>query len=442
MRSLRWRVAYNRARARAIERRREECARDSTYLAGTGSVYGAARMAIRLPCDTAKLSRSPDLPASIFDAGDQLFSEADRDQLLEGLDFALQPGWGPQRPVLHTGLDLMRYNRIEGLSVGGSVTSVLGKGYTAQALARANTGALILDGELSLSRSNGRADVRMTGFHRLAVANDDWGAPLSFGASLANVLYARDEGFYYRTWGAEIGGSRDAPGPLSGARMRWRLFGEKHFTAGTAPNATFSVGKLLADAAFTDNIEATRLFTAGASAELARSFGVNPRGFRFDARARGESGVLLDRADALDDGGYGRLMLDGTLSRPVGGFGFAITGAAGSSAGDLPIQRAFFLGGLHTVRGQFARPAGAGYIGDTFWLGRVELARSAMTFRPTLFYDAGWAGSRDALSNMGRPLSGAGAGLSFLDGLFRIDVSRGIHPETRWRGDLYLGARF
>ena len=33
-------------------------------------------------------------------------------------------------------------------------------------------------------------------------------------------------------------------------------------------------------------------------------------------------------------------------------------------------------------------------------------------------------------------------GVSFLDGLFRVDVSRGIWPERRWRTDIYLGARF
>jgi hypothetical protein len=33
-------------------------------------------------------------------------------------------------------------------------------------------------------------------------------------------------------------------------------------------------------------------------------------------------------------------------------------------------------------------------------------------------------------------------GFSLLDGLFRIDVARGIWPERRWRADLYLEARF
>jgi hypothetical protein len=62
--------------------------------------------------------------------------------------------------------------------------------------------------------------------------------------------------------------------------------------------------------------------------------------------------------------------------------------------------------------------------------------------RPAVFYDLGWAGPRADFAHRGRPLSGAGVGVSLLDGLVRIDVARGIWPEKRWRADLYLEARF
>jgi hypothetical protein len=62
--------------------------------------------------------------------------------------------------------------------------------------------------------------------------------------------------------------------------------------------------------------------------------------------------------------------------------------------------------------------------------------------RPTLFYDMGWAGSRLNFARPGRPMSGAGVGLSLLDGIARIDVARGIWPEHRWRVDFSLDARF
>jgi hypothetical protein len=441
VRYTRERAAYARARARLIERRRTECATDSTYFAGVRTVLGAYRMAIRLPCKTDKLATSSDLPPDIFGAGEQMFTTADRDQLLEGLDFGLQPGWAPQPPQLHMGLDLLRYNRIEGLSVGASLTSVLGRGYTAQAIGRFGVADQIPNGEVTLSRSNGRSTVGARAFHRFSVANDDWGNPLSFGASVSSLLFGRDEGFYYRSWGGEFFGERAAPGPLSGAQMRWRVFGERQYGAGVRPNSHLSFAQLVADRYFVDNIPAVQLVAVGAGTELARSFGANPRALRFDARARGE-GAVTERSDSLGMTGYARLVLDGTLARPLAGLAWSLTGAAGSSIGDLPPQRAFFIGGVQTVRGQFARPAGAGRVGDTFWLSRLEVARGVMALRPALFYDIGWAGARDSLNAMGRPMSGAGIGASVLDGLFRLDVSRGIFPERRWRTDLYIGARF
>jgi hypothetical protein len=441
-RKLTRQAGWSRSLGVRIARRREGCARDSTYFAGISSRYdGALRMAIRMPCDTSRLATSPDLPGSIFEPGEENFGTAERDELLKELDFSLQPGWAPQAPVLHTGLDLVRYNRVEGLSIGGSATSVLGRGYTAQAIGRIGTGDWVPNGDLSISRSNGRADLRLGVFHRLGVANDDWGAPLSFGASVANLLYARDEGFYYRTFGAELSGTRDAPGPLGGATLLWRMFVERQRTAGREPNTQASLGDLLGNARFERNINAAPLTAVGAAGDLARTFGADPSGFRLDARLRGE-GAFTDRADSVGTTGYGRLAIDATLSRGLGRFAAALTGAAGAAAGDLPPQRAFYVGGLHTVRGQFARPEGAGRVGDAFWLARAELGLGLVAARPALFYDVGWAGPRADFAQPGRPLSGAGVGVSFLDGLVRIDVARGIWPEQRWRADLYLEARF
>jgi hemolysin activation/secretion protein len=116
----------------------------------------------------------------------------------------------------------------------------------------------------------------------------------------------------------------------------------------------------------------------------------------------------------------------------------SLTGAAGSSAGALPAQRHFFLGGLQTVRGQ---TAGTGF-GESFWMSRLELGTNRTGVRPVVFGDLGWAGPRDGWSEIGRPLSGVGVGASFLDGMIRLDLARGIHPRWQTRLDLYLEARF
>jgi hypothetical protein len=42
----------------------------------------------------------------------------------------------------------------------------------------------------------------------------------------------------------------------------------------------------------------------------------------------------------------------------------------------------------------------------------------------------------------GRPMSGVGAGVSFIDGLIRFDLAKGIYPREKWRFYGYLEAKF
>ena len=429
------------ALARRILRRREACKTDSTYVSGSTSRYdGALRIAVRMPCDERQLEHSPDLPGSVYDANEELFGSSDRAALLQSLDLSLQPGWGPMRPQLLTGLAYMRYNRIEALSLGASASTTLGLGYSAQAIARFGFGDRIPNGDLLFTRSNGRTDVRFGAFKRLAVANDDWGAPLSFGASLSNLLYARDEGFYYRASGFELVQTNDIASNFGGLTTTYRLFVERQRSAGTQPRTQVSFGNLFGNPRFGRNIDAVPVNAFGASTEFSRTFGEDPRGLRLAARLRTE-GAYLERPDSLGEAGYGRGVFDATLTRNFGRFAASVTGVGGGAVGHLPSQRAFYLGGLQTVRGQAASPDEPGHVGDRFWLARTEvgLGRSP-AFRPSFFYDAGWAGPHQ--DQPGRPLSGAGAGLSILDGVLRFDVARGIWPEQKWRVYAYFGARF
>ena len=434
---------YYAAQARLVLRRREACAHDSTYVSGTTTRFdGAVRVAVRMPCNPERLANSPDLPGSIYEPGETLFDSADRDALLGALGLSLQPGWGPLKPQFFTGLSYMRYNRIESFSIGGAMTETLGAGYKADAVARYGFGDRTPNGELSLSRSNGRTDVRVGVFKRLSVANDDWGDPLSVSSSIGNLISARDEGFYYRSWGAELAGVHEVPGRLGSAAVRWRLFAEQQHSAGTQPNTQASLGDLWGNPRFGPNIDATALTAIGGGADVGRAFGLDPTAFHLTTRVRLE-GAFTHRADSLGNTSYGRSLVEATLSRSLGWLATSLTGATGVGVGDLPIQRAFYVGGLQTVRGQSARLDGTARVGDTFWLGRAELGlgRSA-AFRPAVFYDVGWAGDRRDYTTPGRPLSGAGAGLSMLEGLFRVDVARGIWPERDWKVYAYLGARF
>jgi hypothetical protein len=447
-RTTRSRAVGQRRQAASLARRELQCARGGIYDAGATTRHeGTLRVAVRMPCDAASLATSPDLPKSIYDRNEQLFSGADRDALLETLDdFRLQPQWGPQPPRVRSGVDLLRFNRIEGLSAGVQATSELGLGYTASAVARIGFGDWMPNGELGIARTNGRSERRLAVFHRLAVANDDWGSPLSFGASLASALYGRDEGFYYRSWGAELAGTREAT--FGGARLGWRAFAERH------RDARRELRGVLLGPDFVENVDAANVTSLGVGGDLARSVGLDPDGWRLATRLRGEGAGLSSRRAVTGDPsasgwtGYGRLSGEATVTRGLGPLAAAVTAGAGAIGGDAPAQRLFYVGGLHTVRGQFAAPTNlergvaAGFVGNAYWLARSELGLNRMAVRPSVYYDLGWAGAREDWGRAGRPISGAGVGMSFLDGFVRADLSRGIWPEKRTRFDLQMQARF
>ncbi len=409
--------------ARMPANKRRQCANDSTWTRTETRYEGALRIAYVLPCDEKKLANSPALPPA-YAADEELFDTKSRDELLAALDLSLQPAFAPQWPTVRTGTDLIRYNRVEGLSVGVLATAVLGGGYTATALGRIGHADVHANGEISLARSNGQRTVTGTIYHRLNAANPEWAGALTFGPSLPALLYGRDEGFYYRSLGFELSEKREG----RKGSLEYRLFIEREWTAGdTDVVNTFSLARAFRDRRFRQNILSEPIAVTGVSGAWLRAFGNNPAGFRFITTTRFEGGTGTFE--------YGRGAVEGTLSRPVKRVAAALTGSIGSSIGRVPVQRNWYMGGLRTVRGQIAGTQS----GDAFWLARAELGTRGGAFRPVGFFDVGWAGRRTAFGRT-QPQRGAGVGLGLLDGLFRIDVSRGLYPFKRWRTDLYLEA--
>jgi hypothetical protein len=385
-------------------------------------------VAVTIPCDRQKLASSPELPPSIYDPGEELFGVKEREALIaEALTLTAQPAFGLQPPVVRYGLNMTRFNRVEGLSLGAAVEQQFGLGYSATAAGRLGLADLEPNVELSLARSNLLRTIRVTGYNRLVSASD-WGDPLSLGSSLGALLWGRDEGFYYRSSGAELSVSGDR-----GVHFDWRLFAEHQRTA--AVGTQFSLANAVGNAAFRPNIEATRGTYVGSALRLVHSYGLDPEGFRLLSDVRLEA--------AMRHAMYGRGALDVTVSRGLGRIAgtrvaASVTGSGGSTVGDVPTQRRGYLGGTHTVRGQRAGTA----LGNAYWLTRAELGFGIPAARPTLFADWGWAGDRDRWREVGKPLSGVGVGTSFVDGLIRFDVARGINPEKRWAVNLYVESRF
>lgn len=434
--------AANRAYARAVrdsirqglkkpEHRASQCD-TSAYRVSTRSRYeGAVPVAMRVPCDTAALSHSPDLPPSIYDEGEEVFDARDlQDLKAQALSLTAQ---APLQfrlnllppPTISYGPSLMRYNRVEGFSVGASVEQQLGGGYSGLAVGRIGFADFEPNLELSLARSNLTKTIRFTAYNRLVSASD-WGHPLTFGSSFSALMFGRDEGFYYRASGIDL--TRSLDGAFGGGvQMGWRLFAEQQRTAAVKTNFSIDGDD------FPANLVAQRGGYAGFAAHIDDQMGLDPEALRVFSSLRVESAI------GRGDSAYGRAAFDVTASHGLGRLAGSLALSAGGSVGQLPPQRRWYLGGNATVRGQSPDTAQSG---NAFWLTRAELGTNDAGARPTIFADLGWVGDRTKLSQIGRPMSGVGAGVSFLDGLFRFDVARGLYPRKQFRVDLYLESKF
>jgi len=301
-------------------------------------------VAVTYPCDLDKLAKSADFETSLYDPNEQLFGTKERDALInDALPFgaqALIKLSALPRPSFQYGLSMTRYNRIEGFSTGILTEQQLGAGYSASLGTRLGVADREPNAELSFARSSSSRSISLTGYNRLVSASD-WGNPLSFGSSVSALLFGRDEGFYYRASGAELTWSSQRF-----AALNWRLFGEQQRTA--VQRTSYSFG-----AAFTPNIVAATGAFFGGAVRWLRATGDDPRGFRTLSDLRVEA--------AGGDSTYGRAAADLTLSTGLPkSFAAALTLAGGTSAGQLPSQRRWFLGGAQTIRGESPDTAQSG----------------------------------------------------------------------------------
>ena len=395
--------------------------RETTRLRDENAVV----MIVRIPCDTVALARSPTLPKSIYDSPDSLFGDKDVDALAaSALSLERQAGGaGFSPPVLQSGLAMSRYNRVEGISTGIRADDEMGSGYSSHALVRLGLD-LSPDAELGASRTNGRETYGLNVYRRLNSANDLGRDPFSLSSSLSALLFGRDDGVYYRSWGGELVHEQQ-----TGLLSSWRLFGEQEF--GASATTHFSFAGKLGGGYFPDNIAVSKGSVIGLSLVKTGSLGEDPAGLRLlsDVRVDGAAGTF----------DYTRAMVDVTVMHPLGGnLAAALTLSGGTSGGTVPTQRLWYLGGTSTVRGQDVGVQ----VGDAYWLSRLELGLGKVFARPIIFGDLGWAGDRRNWNQSVVPVSGAGVGGSFMDGLIRLDLAKGIRPTGGIQASLYLDARF
>ncbi|QJR37622.1 hypothetical protein [Gemmatimonas groenlandica] len=386
---------------------------------------GLTPVLTRVPCDRRLLATSPALPPDQAPDTADLFGATARAELIaQVMSMQVQPLFAPQRPTLHAGSGLLRYNRIEGLSVGVELRQQLGAGYSSTLSGRLGVADLVPNTSLALQRTDLQHTWTIAGYRELTAVGED--APLSAGSSLGALLFGRDEGYYYRRAGLAVGYATASIAASS--RVQWRLFAERQQSAGT--NATWSLGRPMIDS----NITAYGARYAGVGVDAQRRFGGAGGGLELASGVQVE-GAVTD-ADART--GYGRATVHLALARSLGAFAGAIQLSGGGSIGALPSQRRFYLGGTRTLSGLSFGTAG----GDAFWLARAEVSRGVPLIRPVLFADLGWAGARNDWRRGYRPLSDVGIGLRALDGLVRVDVARALYPVSRTRLSLAIERRF
>jgi hypothetical protein len=392
-----------------------------------------------LPADPTRLETNPALPPPIWRAAPGFADEDDLDEMVSILDGLPDPpvqgvpwtaNWGLQRP------DLWRYNRIEGPAVGGRLEAATSR-WVGPVEWRAQGFFGLADLEPKVRLEAARHSLRRSwrwGAYREVQAVDPRGRFLGFGNSVNALFFGRDDGEYFLATGADM-----VITPAQAERESWRLrlYAERHHEL-TRKTRFALVPALGGDDAFRANLGAEPTEEAGAELTLRPWWGSDPLAPQFGVELYAQGAAARDPGAPSDRREYARARVVARAAVPLAGGRWRVgTEVAGGHAwGRLPLQRSWVVGGPLTLRGY---PAGT-RVGPTMGRVRLEVARVRGPAAWTLFGDGAWVGERDAW-DPDDVLWAVGAGASVLDGLVRMDLSRGLTGELRrWRLDLYLDA--
>ncbi len=386
--------------------------------------HGACRgFVVAVSPDTQQLMASGYLPpafGNLGGGGDSLISSSEMEELTRALDRLPQAPW--QFSARPPRWGLARFNRVEGLALGARGELDLGR-LRLDGAGRIATSDGELDLEAGLLRVTGAARLRLTGYRRLSGV-DPTARSLGVGNSLGALLLGRDDGDYFRAAGAEV---TVVPAVTLPQRFTIRVFAEQQRRA--LKRTDFSVPHAFQDRhVFRPNITADSADQIGAAFTVRTQRGIDPERPQWTAEVTLEGSVGTFR--------FGRASTTLRVAAPLGPrIAGAVELAGGMADGRVPVQSFWYLGGPGTLRGY----GGNAMSGDAFWRARLELANRWPAARAVLFADVGRAGPRDHLS-LARSLAGVGVGVSFLDGLLRLDLARAVRAPTGWRLDFYTDA--
>ena len=124
---------------------------------------------VEIPSDSVALMASAELPPRlILGETDSMVTEGELRELGQRLGALPQAPWSFRVP--HPSWGLLRYNRIEGLSLGGRVRAELGR-LSVRATGRFGLANVEPDAELAINRETGTARYRLAGYYRMAAAD-------------------------------------------------------------------------------------------------------------------------------------------------------------------------------------------------------------------------------------------------------------------------------
>jgi len=406
------------------------------YESGEDDEPGRSRAALLIvPEDRSLVATSRHLPPPIWENAAGFPSDDQLEEYvtslanlpaptIQGLPVARSFGWS--RP------DGIRYNRVEGLSVGGRIEAAIGGAYTLGATGFMGFADVDPKLRVDLERSSVRRRLEV-GVYRELTTPDPKDRYLDFGNSVHAFIFGRDDGEYFRATGADL--LWRAP---VGAREshELRVYAERHEPVES--QAAFSVFHAFGNWDFRPNLAADAVEEIGAELRLSPWRGGDALGGQIGLELYGQGARWRSTGqDAQTD--YARASAVLRAAVPVIGpqwrLGAELGG--GSTFGDAPLQRSWFLGGAGSLRGYPASVAS----GSSFARARLEVARTFDGIGSAgVFGDVGWAGERSAFDTDDL-LYGIGVGGSVLDGLLRMDLSHGLEgPAKEFRIDFYLDA--
>jgi hypothetical protein len=308
--------------------------------------------------------------------------------------------------------DIVRFNRVQGASLGAGLQFRPGPAFTTILLTgRFGLGDLKPTASAVLRRDGPAGRWDLTAYWDVCEV-EPWTGGLGIGNSINAFFTGHDDSEYYRSLGGGIsyqwntGFLRD---------FEFGAFVESHESTPTEVSAP--IPNLFGDGSFPSNRPvAEDVFLRGTLSRFVRM------GF---AELRGAAEVL-GNPDTAAVRFWGSATILFRVIRRTG----TLTLRAGAMAGDSLAQMDFRVGGPQTVRGYLYGTR----VARRFWSVQLDFAlRRSAIWAPVIYADIGDTFSSD-------PLIGGGVGLSLLNGLIRFSLAKGFRPANDVRFDLVFRA--